>query len=193
MINGSSVPEFSQSKPITKANDDDSFRENPFTFLAADDPILLSCMFVIVLISLVIELIIFASHKLKLTSAFPAHNVLVRNPAGQPARSLYLTNDIVKRVVLYNDYRRLRLTSCGTKVFMKQEGGKGIEAQFRVLGEGLPVVLPFVQQDTIIEGSLKVLETLIRSLYPLINAFEEPFKKVIEDRGKLWLDRFLMT
>jgi hypothetical protein len=48
--------------------------------------------------------------------------VLVRNPSGAAARSLYLANDAVTAVTTHNAYERLRLTAAGTKVFAKQEG-----------------------------------------------------------------------
>lgn len=119
--------------------------------------------------------------------------MLVRNPAGDAARSLYLANDLVKAVITHNSYERLRLTAAGTKVFAKQEGGsaKGlvdgvtgaVEAQFRVLGEGLPVVLPYVDEMSIIEGDMHTLRTLVEAYYPLCASFEEPFRGVIEARG----------
>jgi multisite-specific tRNA:(cytosine-C5)-methyltransferase len=127
-------------------------------------------------------LIEFDRERLNLTTLFPSQNVLVRNPAGEPARSLYITNDIVKRVLLHNDYQRIRLISCGTKVFVKQEGSKGSEAQFRTLGEGLPVVLPYMKRDSILEGGILTLRTLIGSLHPTTTAFEQPFRSTIEDK-----------
>lgn len=120
--------------------------------------------------------------RLNLTSEFPSANVLVRNPAGQAVRSLYLANDLVKAIVQHNDYNRIRLTSAGTKVFMKQEAGKGIEAQFRVLGEGLPVILPYINPETIIIGNLTILKTLVESYYPLCSTFDGPFRSIIEGR-----------
>jgi multisite-specific tRNA:(cytosine-C5)-methyltransferase len=126
--------------------------------------------------------------------------VLVRNPCGAAARSLYLANDAVKAVIMHNSYERLRLTAAGTKVFAKQEGsgkpttatatttaaeggsGTGIEAQFRVLGEGLPVVLPYVDERAIIEGDMATLRTLVEAYYPLCTSFAEPFKSTIEAR-----------
>jgi multisite-specific tRNA:(cytosine-C5)-methyltransferase len=125
------------------------------------------------------------SKRLSLTSDFPSSNVLVRNPAGNPVRSLYLTNDLVKTVVLYNDYDRIRLISCGTKVFTKQEGGKTTDAQFRVLGEGLPVVLPYTDPNSIITADISVLKTLLEVHYPLCATFGQPFCSVIEGRGKI--------
>ncbi|KAK0438348.1 S-adenosyl-L-methionine-dependent methyltransferase [Desarmillaria tabescens] len=142
-----------------------SFKENPYTFLRPDDPILLSCI-----------------ERLHLTSEFPASNVLVRNPEGDAVRSMYLTNDIVKQVVLHNEYGRIRLNAAGTKVLAKQEAGKGVDAQFRILGEGLPVVLPFTDPATILDGNLQTLRILVQSYYPLCSSFSEPFKSIIEGK-----------
>ncbi|KAF8630235.1 hypothetical protein AX15_003037 [Amanita polypyramis BW_CC] len=142
-----------------------SFKENPYTFLSSGDAILQSCI-----------------ERLHLTSDFPSSNILVRNPEGEPARSLYLVNDIVKTIIQNNDYRRIRLTAAGTKVMTKQEAGKGSNAQFRVLGEGLPVVLPFIDASTIITSDLPSLRVLLTAHYPLISSFGDPFRETIQDR-----------
>lgn len=106
----------------------------------------------------------------------------MRNPTGEAVRSLYLANDVVRAVVLQNDYNRIRLTSCGTKVFAKQEAGRGTDAQFRILSEGLPVVLPYVDPKTIMTADIPALKTLIESYYPLCATFAQPFKSAIEER-----------
>ncbi|KAG1722855.1 hypothetical protein EDB19DRAFT_1954364 [Suillus lakei] len=103
---------------------DPSFKEMPYTFLEPNDPTLLSCI-----------------EQLNLTASFPSSNVLIRNPEGDVVRSFYLTNDLVKAVIPNNDYIRMRLMMSGTKVITEQEAGRGLEAQFRVLSEGLPFVL----------------------------------------------------
>jgi multisite-specific tRNA:(cytosine-C5)-methyltransferase len=121
---------------------------------------------------------------LRLRSEFPASNILVRNPEGEPTRSLYLANDLVKDIIQHNNYARIRLTFAGTKILSKQEGGKGVNAQFRVLGEGLPVVLPYVDPDSIITGDLASLKTLIGSYYPLCTSFADPFKTTVESKGQ---------
>ncbi|KAG6821132.1 hypothetical protein H0H93_006471 [Arthromyces matolae] len=116
---------------------------------------------------------------------FPSSNVLVRNPTGEAVRSLYIANDVVRSVVENNDYTRIRLSAAGTKVFSKQEGGKasaGTEPQFRVLSEGLPVILPFVDPATIIKADLSALKVLLQSYYPLVDSFSEPFKTTVETR-----------
>ncbi|KAF9041355.1 S-adenosyl-L-methionine-dependent methyltransferase [Panaeolus papilionaceus] len=142
-----------------------SFKENPYTFLALDDPILLNCI-----------------ERLHISSDFPSSNILVRNPTGDAVRSLYIANDIVKDIIQNNDFERLRLTAAGTKVFNKQDAGKGQDAQFRVLGEGLSVILPYIEPSTIIKGDTAALKVLLTSHYPLCTKFGDPFKTVIEAR-----------
>ncbi|SRR6266550_8713060 len=119
-----------------------------------------------------------------MTANFPASNILVRNPEGEPARSLYLVNDIVKSIIQNNDYRKLRLTSAGTKVMAKQEAGKGIDAQFRILGEGLPIILPFIDESTIIISDMPPLRTLLTTYYPLISSFDALFRETMQGRRK---------
>jgi multisite-specific tRNA:(cytosine-C5)-methyltransferase len=126
-----------------------------------------------------------SSERLCLNPRFPSSNILVRNPKGDAVRSLYLVNNAVKAVVENNEYTRIRLMAAGTKVFTKQDAGKGTEPQFRVLGEGLPVVLPYIDSSTIIMADLVSLKTLIQSYYPLCSSFPEPFKTIVEARRKM--------
>ena len=99
-----------------------------------------------------------------------------------------MTNDIVKSIVENNDYTRLRLMTCGTKVMGKQEGAaakrEGAELQFRVLGEGLPVLLPFIDADSIVTADLPTLKILMETYYPLVTGFPEPFRSMIEAKRK---------
>lgn len=67
---------------------------------------------------------------------------------------------------------------------MKQEAGRGMDAQFRILGEGLPVVLPYIDPTTIMTADFATLKMLLQAYYPLCASFREPFKSVIEARGE---------
>ncbi|KAH8998106.1 S-adenosyl-L-methionine-dependent methyltransferase, partial [Lactarius akahatsu] len=158
------------------ATGDSGFRENPFTFVSPDDPIIESCM------------------QLSLASDFPTSNLLVRNPAGEPARSLYLTNDLVRAVFAANDYKRIRIISAGTKIFMRQEGGFGRNSEarqdngaekvprFRLLSEGLSVVLPYVKPVSIIDTDVPTLRRLLEAYYPLLSAFDNTFRREVGDK-----------
>jgi multisite-specific tRNA:(cytosine-C5)-methyltransferase len=159
-------PTATTSQPTTakgkwKTKGDGGFKENPYTYLASDDLILRSCMYVCSCSRHDARLKNTYRARLNLNVDFPASNVLVRNPEGDAVRSLYLTNGIIKAIVEHNDYTRLRIINCGTKVFTKQDGGSGMDPSFRVLGEGLSVVLPYIHPDTILDSEIGVLKKLL--------------------------------
>ncbi len=159
------------AQPEKELKPDISFKENPYTFLKPDDPILLTCV-----------------QHLALSPKFPLDSILVRNPDGSAVRSMYITTPLVRQLITSNDYTRIRLASAGTKVFAKQEGAasKGEAAQFRVLAEGLPALMPFIPPKNVISADLTVLRTLVTSYYPLCITFEEPFRSDIGDKGSCY-------
>ena len=113
--------------------------------------------------------------------------MLVRNPTGDTVRSLYMTNDIVKQIVENNDYTRMRLMTCGTKVIARQEGAAakqgGHDSQFRILSEGLPVMLPYVRPESILHADVATLKILMETYNPVTSGFPGPFRSAIEQRG----------
>ncbi|KAI0342424.1 S-adenosyl-L-methionine-dependent methyltransferase [Trametopsis cervina] len=145
------------------------FKENPYTYLSPDDPVLQVCI-----------------SQLNLSPDYPATNMLVRNPTGDAIRSLYMTNDIVKQIVENNDYTRMRLMTCGTKVMAKQEGAaakrEGAESQFRILSEGLPAMLPYVRAEAILTADVVSLKILMENYYPVLSGFPGPFRSAIEKK-----------
>ncbi|KAI9444273.1 cytosine-5--methyltransferase [Lactarius indigo] len=175
---------------------DSGFRENPFTFVSPDDPVVESCMQVFSSSSQRHSHVFSDRHRqqLSLASDFPTSNLLVRNPAGEPARSLYLTNDLVRAVFAANDYKRIRIISAGTKIFMRQEGGFGRSSEacqdgggekvsrFRLLSEGLSVVLPYVKPKSIVDTDVPTLRRLLEAYYPLLNAFDDAFRREVGDK-----------
>ena len=128
--------------------------------------------------------------QLSLASDFPTSNLLVRNPAGEPARSLYLTNDLVRAVFSANDYKRIRIISAGTKIFTRQEGGFGRSSdatedkvtRFRLLSEGMQVVLPYVKPESIVDADVPALRRFLEAYYPLLSAFDDAFRCEVGDK-----------
>lgn len=173
---------------IKTKGSDVHFKENPYTFLPPEDPVIQACMQVTFMVSSRVMLIYWCfSSQLNLLPEFPAGNMLVRNPTGDTVRSLYLTNDIVKQIVENNDYSRMRLMTCGTKVIAKQEGAAAkrdeVNSQFRVLSEGLPAMLPYIRTDSILTADVANLKILMETYYPVISGFSGPFRSAIEDNG----------
>lgn len=127
------------------------------------------------------------SSQLHLKPDLPADNILVRNPTGDTVRSMYMTNDLVRQIVEYNDYTRMRLMTCGTKVMGKQEGAaaklEGATPQYRVLSEGLPVMLPYIEPESVLSADLAALKVLMENYYPVVTHFQEPFRSAMEPKG----------
>ncbi|TRM57498.1 S-adenosyl-L-methionine-dependent methyltransferase [Schizophyllum amplum] len=174
-----SKPASSTARPLKKQKtlkDDPTYKESPYTFLREDDPTLSACL-----------------ANLKLLPTFPRGNVLIRAPLPPPdleasdkptIRTMYLANDLAREVILHNDHRRLRLMNGGTKVFERQ-GGNYVskdDIQFRILGEGLPVVISYVDPTIIMQGNLAVLKSLLLSYFPRCDQFQDAFRKAIESR-----------
>jgi hypothetical protein len=85
----------------------------------------------------------------------------------------------------------MRIMTAGTKIFTRQEGGFGragagadggeevVEKvpRFRLLSEGLPVVLPYINPESIIDTDLPALRRLLETYYPLLSAFDGAFQR----------------
>ena len=163
------IPELDQSEkgegePMGSVSDT-GFKEPPYTYLSPDDAAVVTCL-----------------EKLNINSSFPTQNLLVRNPTGEAARSMYLTNDLVRTVIENNDYMRLRLVTAGTKIFGRQEG-RTAGSSFRVLGDGIPVVMPYIADEHIVTADVEVLKVLMEGYYPLLSAFNREFRKTLETKS----------
>jgi len=160
----SSQGEKSEAEPL-ESTSDTGFKEPPYTYLSPDDPSVVTCL-----------------EKLNIDSSFPARNLLVRNPTGEAARSMYLTNNLVRKIIENNDYMKLRLVTAGTKIFGRQEG-KSAGSSFRVLGDGIPVVMPYIADEHIVAADIEVLRILMEGYYPLLSAFNQEFRKTLETKS----------
>ena len=87
--------------------------------------------------------------------------------------------------------------TAGTKIFTRQESGFGRGAgggdgsaevgdekipRFRLLSEGLPVVLPYINPETILDTDIPALHILLETYYPLLSAFDEEFRQNVGSR-----------
>ena len=86
--------------------------------------------------------------------------------------------------------------TAGTKIFTRQEsgfgrgggGGDGAEEgdekipQFRLLSDGLPVVLPYINPEAILDTGVPALRPLLETYYPLLSSFDEAFRRDVGSR-----------
>ena len=131
-----------------------------------------------------------ASKKLHISN-IPCNNVYVRNPKGSVVRSLYLVNDNVKAVIKQSNHTKIRLVSAGVKLFGKSALQPNSEKEeehttFRVLNEGLPALIPYLNHETLIKGDVKVLRIFLETYYPLCTSFPDDFREQLDKIGGQW-------
>ena len=119
----------------------------------------------------------------------------------------------MKQVLENNPYDKIRLISCGVKVFARQDGGVKEErttqqssesdqdhsapasnaqlavpahrkSTFRFVNDGTLTVRPFVEAEGLVKADLKELRLLLESYYPRVSQFEEPFRGDMEKKCK---------
>ena len=115
----------------------------------------------------------------------------MRNPAGTPARSLYIVNELVKSALLHNSCDRIRLVHAGVRVIEKKDSGpSGAVTTYRILEEGVAPLLPYVDESKIVTGDLASLKILLEDYYPGMSQIPEPLRSVLEDLRE-WSRRWL--
>ncbi|KDE06502.1 hypothetical protein MVLG_03154 [Microbotryum lychnidis-dioicae p1A1 Lamole] len=130
----------------TKTRD---FKEEPFIYLNPDD-----------------EQVRIFSDFFDLSPLFPRENLLVRNAAGAPLRSIYFTSSSTRALLLSNSFTRMRLISCGVKIFTRQDSTRDgtYACKWRVNSEGLEVLRPHMGTKRIVTASVETLRRLMSSL-----------------------------
>ncbi|GAA5979577.1 hypothetical protein JCM11641_007875 [Rhodosporidiobolus odoratus] len=97
---------------------------------------------------------------------FPFSSLLVRNATGLPMRSIYLTSSLTRSILLSNAYTRMRLISCGVKLFTRQDNGKDgtYSCKWRLNSEGLEVVRPYVSEKRIVKAGNETLRQVMENV-----------------------------
>lgn len=128
----------------------------------------------------------------------------MRNEYGDPLRTIYLTNDIVKvrsrtpftslpkltviqQIILNNDYTRMRLISAGIKSFTRQDSATSknseLVCKWRPPIDGILELLPHLGDGVLIQGTLSELRTLLEDHYPALEKFKRSeWKEEMEKR-----------
>ena len=77
---------------------------------------------------------------------------------------------------------------------MRQEGGFGRSGEatgedgtekaprFRLLSDGIQVVLPYVKPDSVVEADVPTLRLMLEAYYPLLNAFGDAFQRKVGEK-----------
>jgi multisite-specific tRNA:(cytosine-C5)-methyltransferase len=81
-------------------------------------------------------------------------------------RSIYLTSDLTRSLLLSNAYTRMRLISCGVKLFTRQDNSKDgtYRCKWRLNSEGLAVVKPYLSERRIVKAGNDTLRQVMENV-----------------------------
>lgn len=110
-----------------------------------------------------------------INSTFPLTHCFVRNQTGEANRHVYLSNQIVQKILTHNAYERIRCISAGIRVFRRQDTNDRLNemaCKWRIPSEGVEVVLPYMEEQGKIRtaGWEELLVFLVHS-YPQVGTF----------------------
>lgn len=88
----------------------------------------------------------------------------------------------MRSIVTANDYKKIRLVSCGVKIFAKQDSGKTdtYACKWRALNDGIEYLEPFVGRDKVVHGNMAALRLLLDEAYPALNKFAKGLQEQLE-------------
>lgn len=92
---------------------------------------------------------------------------------GQPLRSVYLTSPLTRKLLLSNAYTRMRLISCGVKLFTRQDSSNTYACKWRINAEGLEVIRPYLGQKRIVQVGEKTLRQVMGNVSVRFEDLEE--------------------
>jgi len=116
---------------------------------------------------------------------FDRTNCLVRNESGDAVRTVYATSPSVHDLLANNDYQRMRLMSCGVKIFAKQDMTKldVYECKWRAVNDGLGHMKRYIGPNKIVRGDKEMLKILLTEMYPPTRIFDQGFQDAVEKQA----------
>ncbi|KAI1348015.1 S-adenosyl-L-methionine-dependent methyltransferase [Xylaria sp. FL0043] len=98
---------------------------------------------------------------------FPSDRFMVRNAAGEPAKAIYYSSQLVREILVQNEGRGVRFIHGGLKMFMKQDAPSAEVCRWRIQSEGLPIIAGYVGAERIVRLTNKeTLHMLLREMFP---------------------------
>ena len=84
----------------------------------------------------------------------------------------------MRDLVQNNDFQKMRLVSCGVKVFARQDLSKidVYQCKWRVVNDGLSYLKRYLGPKKIVKGDKAALKILMEEMYPGNRMFSETFQ-----------------
>jgi multisite-specific tRNA:(cytosine-C5)-methyltransferase len=124
--------------------------EEPFKYITADHP----------------EVQVVESFY-KLSPRFPRDRFMVRNPAGEPAKTIYYTSKLIREIFEENEGKGIKFIHGGVKMFMKQDVQAEGVCKWRIQSEGMPILEGYVGEERVVRLYKKeTLRKLLIEMFP---------------------------
>uniref|UniRef100_A0A8C9TKI4 tRNA (cytosine(34)-C(5))-methyltransferase n=1 Tax=Scleropages formosus TaxID=113540 RepID=A0A8C9TKI4_SCLFO len=128
------------------------FKEDPFVFLAEDDPVFAPIQ-----------------NFYNLSPSFPKPCVLTRTHEGKK-RHLYMVSKELRNVLL-NNSERMKVINTGVKVWSRNNDGEQFGCAFRLAQEGIYTLFPYIGAR-IVNVSVEDIKVLLTQENPYLNKLE---------------------
>ncbi|KAJ7991702.1 hypothetical protein DPEC_G00286620 [Dallia pectoralis] len=129
------------------------FKEDPFVFLAEDDPVFPPIQ-----------------NFYDLSPNFPKTNVLTRTHEGKK-RNLYIVSKELRNVML-NNSERMKVINTGVKVLSRNSDGEEFGCAFRLAQEGIYTLFPYIR-SRLITISVEDIKVLLTQENPYLSKLED--------------------
>ncbi|KAF4550044.1 Multisite-specific tRNA:(cytosine-C(5))-methyltransferase-like protein [Elsinoe fawcettii] len=116
---------------------------------------------------------------------FPRDRFMVRNETGEPAKAIYYTTELSKKILTTNEGKGMKFVHSGVKMFVKQDAQGADTCRWRIQTEGLQIVEGWVTEERVVRIYKKqTLQFLLREMFPKVSAAElGEAKEAINDMG----------
>ncbi|XP_053570553.1 RNA cytosine C(5)-methyltransferase NSUN2 [Bombina bombina] len=137
------------------------FKEDPFVFLAEDDPVFLPI-----------------EKFYGLPPSFPKMNLLTRTQEGKK-RQLYMVSKELRNVLLHNS-EKMKVINTGIKVLCRNNDGEQYGCAYRLAQEGIYTLYPFINLR-IVTVSIEDIKILLTQENPFLTKFSSETQKQTKD------------
>lgn len=107
----------------------------------------------------------------KFNDQFPRDTMMVRNPTGEPTRTIYYTSPSIKPILQLNA-NRLKFVHAGTRFFTLQKNED--TCKWRIQSESVNRAFPYIGAR-VVKGSLEIIKFLATTEFPKFEILEKEF------------------
>jgi multisite-specific tRNA:(cytosine-C5)-methyltransferase len=104
-----------------------------------------------------------------LSPRFPRDRFMVRNAAGDPAKTIYYTSALVRDILVENEGKGIKFVHGGVRMFMKQDVQSEEVCKWRIQSEGMPILEGYVGEERVVRLYKKeTLRKLLIEMFPKV-------------------------